>query len=119
MGVIVDLILIAILLAFMIIGYVRGLAGSLIKLASFAIAVVLAVMLYKPISNVIMEKTQIDEKIETTERAIERTSHTNLSYSIIPCRAANAKLPAAVRHGNDTVFLFLSEFFKLLVVNFF
>ena len=29
MGVIVDLILIAILLAFMIIGYVRGLAGSL------------------------------------------------------------------------------------------
>ena len=66
MGVIVDLILIAILLAFMIIGYVRGLAGSLIKLASFAIAVVLAVMLYKPISNVIMEKTQIDEKIETT-----------------------------------------------------
>ena len=66
MGVMVDLILIAILLAFMIIGYVRGLAGSLIKLASFAIAVVLAVMLYKPISNVIMEKTQIDEKIETT-----------------------------------------------------
>ncbi len=50
----------------MIIGYARGLAGSLIKLASFAIAVVLAVMLYKPISNVIMEKTQIDEKIETT-----------------------------------------------------
>ena len=66
MGVMVDLILIAILLAFMIIGYVRGLAGSLIKLASFAIAVVLALMLYKPISNVIMEKTQIDEKIETT-----------------------------------------------------
>ena len=40
MGVIVDLILIAILLAFMIIGYARGLAGSLIKLASFAIAMI-------------------------------------------------------------------------------
>ena len=31
----------------------------------------------------------------------------------------NAEFPAAVRYGNDTVFLFLSEFFKLLVVNFF
>ena len=64
MGVIVDLILIAILLAFMVIGYIRGLAGSLIKLASFAIAIVLAVTLYKPISNTLIEKTQIDEKIE-------------------------------------------------------
>lgn len=66
MGVIVDLILIAILLAFMVIGYIRGLAGSLIKLASFAIAIVLAVTLYKPISNTLIEKTQIDEKIEST-----------------------------------------------------
>lgn len=62
--------------------------------------------------------SRLIHKTETTGRAIKRTSHTNLSYSIIPCRAADAKLPAAVRHGNKTVFLFLSESFKLLVVNF-
>ena len=66
MGVIEELILIAILLDFMIIGNARGIAWILIKLGYFAISVLLAVMLYKPISNVIMEKTQIDEKIETT-----------------------------------------------------
>lgn len=54
--------------------------------------------------------SRLIHKTETTGGAIERTSHTNLSYSIIPCRAADTKLPAAVRHGNKTVFLFLSEF---------
>ena len=66
------------------------------------------------------KKSRLRQKTETTEGVIERTLRTNLSYSIIPCRAADTKLPAAVRYGNKTVFLFfLSEFFKLLVVNFF
>ena len=56
------------------------------------------------------KKSRLRQKTETTEGVIERTLRTNLSYSIIPCRAANTKLPAAVRYGNKTVFLFLSEF---------
>lgn len=63
--------------------------------------------------------SQLRHKTETTEEVIERTSHTNLSYPVIPRRATDTKLPAAVRHGNNTVFLFLSEFFKPLVINFF
>ena len=66
MGIIADLILIAIVVIFIMIGYKKGLTGSLIKLASFAIAVILAVILYKPLTNVVMENTQIDEKIEET-----------------------------------------------------
>ena len=62
--------------------------------------------------------SRLIHKTETTKGVIGRTLSTNLSYSIIPCRAADAKLPAAVHHGNDTVFLFLSESFKLLVINF-
>lgn len=62
--------------------------------------------------------SRLIHKTETTEGAIERTSHTNLSYSIIPCRPTNSEFLATVRHGNDTVFLFLSESFKLLVINF-
>lgn len=74
MGVITDLILIAIVMVFIIIGYVKGLTGSLIKLASFVIAVILALILYKPLSNVVMQKTQIDEKIE--EAIIQNFSKT-------------------------------------------
>ena len=74
MGVITDLILIAIVMVFIIIGYVKGLTGSLIKLASFVIAIILALILYKPLSNVVMQKTQIDEKIE--EAIIQNFSKT-------------------------------------------
>lgn len=74
MGVITDLILIAIVMVFVIIGYVKGLTGSLIKLASFIIAIVLALILYKPLTNVVIQKTQIDEKIE--EAIIQNFSKT-------------------------------------------
>lgn len=90
MGVIADLILIAIVMVFVIIGYVKGLTGSLIKLASFIVAVVLALILYKPLSNVVMQRTQIDEKIETaiiqnfskTENQNEENMPTTLVESI-------------------------------------
>ena len=64
MGLIVDLIIIGIILLFIGVGLKKGLAGSLIKLLSFAIALIVAVALYKPVSNAIMKNTQIDENIE-------------------------------------------------------
>lgn len=70
MGIIVDLIIIAIVLLFVFIGYKKGLTGSLIKLLSFVIAVALAFMLYKPVANAIIENTEIDDNIK---EAITRT----------------------------------------------
>lgn len=64
MGITVDLIIIGIILLFIGVGLKKGLAGSLIKLLSFAIALIVAVALYKPVSNAIMKNTQIDENIE-------------------------------------------------------
>ena len=40
--------------------------GSLIKLLSFVIAIVLAVILYKPVGNVVIENTTIDDNIRTS-----------------------------------------------------
>lgn len=65
MGIIVDLIIVAVLILFISIGYKRGLTGSLIKLVSFAIALVLSFMLYKPVANIVRENTKIDETIES------------------------------------------------------
>ena len=48
MGIIVDLIIIAVVLLFIFLGYKKGLTGSLIKLLSFIIAIVVAFVLYKP-----------------------------------------------------------------------
>ncbi|MGN1327141.1 MAG: CvpA family protein [Clostridia bacterium] len=87
MGIIVDIIIVAILLLFIIVGYRKGLTGSLIKLASFAIALVLAFILYKPLANMAIENTQIDEKIETaiiTTFGAEKTEETENTESQMP-----------------------------------
>lgn len=66
MGIIVDLIIIAIVLLFIFMGYKRGLTGSLLKLLSFILAIILAFILYKPVSKAIMKNTQLDENIRQT-----------------------------------------------------
>lgn len=66
MGIIVDLIIIAIVLLFVFLGYKKGLTGSLIKLLSFIIAIVLAFVFYKPLANIVIENTQIDDNIKAT-----------------------------------------------------
>lgn len=63
---VVDLIIIAIILLFTFLGYKRGFVKLAIKLCTFIIAVAVAFMLYKPIANVIIDNTGIDESIEKT-----------------------------------------------------
>lgn len=65
MGIIVDLIIVAIILLCILVGYKKGLTGSLIKLVSFVVALVLAFMLYKPVANLVVENTQIDDTIKS------------------------------------------------------
>lgn len=69
MGIIVDLIIMAVVLLFIFLGYKKGLTGSLIKLLSFIIAIVVAFVLYKPVANAVIENTVIDDNIRTTLRA--------------------------------------------------
>lgn len=79
MGMIVDLIIVAVILMFMFVGYKKGLTGSLIKLLSFAIAVVVALVLYKPLANTIINKTVIDDNIKT---AIVETLNKNSTEDV-------------------------------------
>ena len=65
MAFIVDLIIIAIILLFTFLGYKRGLIKVAIKLCTFIIAIIIAFALYKPISNLVIENTGIDESIES------------------------------------------------------
>lgn len=75
MSIIVDIVIIGIILLCLIIGYVRGLTGSLIKILSFVLSIVIAFILFVPISNFIINNTQIDEKIEQSirERLIDNS----------------------------------------------
>ena len=62
----VDLIIIAIILLFTFIGYKRGLIKIAFGLCTFIIALIVATVLYKPVSSFVINNTEIDEKIQET-----------------------------------------------------
>lgn len=68
MSVIVDLVIAGIIILFVIMGYVKGLTGSLIKILSFALSLIIAFILFVPVSNFIINETEIDNNIEKTIR---------------------------------------------------
>ncbi len=66
MSVIIDIIVILLIALFTFIGYKQGLVKAAIRLLSFFIAIVVALILYKPISNAIIDNTSIDDNIKNT-----------------------------------------------------
>ena len=68
MSIIVDIAILAIIVLCIIIGYVRGLTGSLIKILSFVLSIIIAFVLFIPVSNLIINNTEIDENLESSIR---------------------------------------------------
>lgn len=66
MFIIVDLVVLAILLLCIFKGYKRGLTGSLIKIFSFLIAIVVAFTLFKPVSSIVVDNTNYDEDLQSS-----------------------------------------------------
>ncbi len=64
MGIVVDVIIMICLLSSVLISYRRGLSGSVFRIISFVVAVLLTILLYKPVANVVMEKTHVDVSIK-------------------------------------------------------
>lgn len=64
MGIVVDLIIVAIIVLSTFLAYKKGLVKLAIGLFSFIIAIVVTVILYQPISNLVINVTNIDETIE-------------------------------------------------------
>lgn len=62
----IDLIVLGIIALSAFIGYKQGLIKSAIKILSFFIAIAVALVLYKPVANIVIEKTTIDDKISNT-----------------------------------------------------
>ncbi len=60
-GVLVDLVIISIIISNTFWGYRRGLVGVMFKILVFVVSLIIMFVLYKPMSNAIISKTQIDE----------------------------------------------------------
>ena len=66
MNYLIDLIVIALIALFTFIGYKKGLIKVAFGLVSFILAIVISVLLYRPISNFVINYTPLDDYIETT-----------------------------------------------------
>lgn len=64
MGIILDIILISLLALSIFLGYKKGLVKVAVKLCAFLIAVIVSLIFYKPVSNIIINNTDLNEKIE-------------------------------------------------------
>ena len=64
MSIIIDLVIIAIITLCVFLGYKKGLTQYIIKIFSFIISLVVAFVLFKPVSNFVIQNTKIDETIK-------------------------------------------------------
>lgn len=66
MAIIIDLIVISVLLLSTFLGYKKGLIEVAFKILSFIIAIIITLILYRPISNFIINNTEFAKTIENT-----------------------------------------------------
>lgn len=100
MAIAIDLIIIAIILLFTFLGYKRGLIKVAIRLCTFFIAIIVAFMFFKPITNLVIENTKIDESIQTTitDRILPEGSSQDEKVDL------GNKIPSIIlKNGEETV----------------
>ena len=104
MGIIIDIIMIAIIALSVFLGYRKGLISLVIQLCAFLIAIVITLIIYKPISNLIIDNTGLDESIQSAilEKANETVdgATNTIDAEIVENQAEEIKtgmLPEAAR----------------------
>lgn len=112
MSIAIDLVILAIVLLCIILGYKKGLTKCIIKILSFLIAIAVAFILFKPVSNLIINNTTIDDNI--------RNSIINLVQDDVEENgkvSENSNLPQSmIEHINESIEKSVNET-KMTVVN--
>ena len=67
-GILIDLIIVSILISSSYWGYRRGLVAVLFKVLLFIVSLLIVFLLYKPVSNSIIDNSQLDEWLSTAIR---------------------------------------------------
>lgn len=64
MGILVDIIIISFIILSTILAYKKGLIAQAIKLCAMLVAVVITLLVYRPVANFIIDTTNIDETLQ-------------------------------------------------------
>ena len=124
MSIIIDLIIVGILLLCVFLGFKRGLTGSILKILSFVIAIIIAALLFKPVSNFVIENTKIDDKIEESilgvvENQVEETGkveeNTNLPNAMV--EYINESVEKAAQDAKTTIVQNTAHDITIIIIN--
>ena len=113
MGILIDIIFIAIILLSAFLGYKKGLVNMASKLFAGILAIIITLILYQPVSNAIIKNTPLQTKIENiiiektqTENQEENSNVINeLSQNMIKEQAKNMSIN--VVHAITMIGIFL------------
>lgn len=65
MAIIIDIIILAILLLSIYMGYKKGLVNMIFKILTFFLAIIISFIIYIPVTNFIIKNTKVDDNIKT------------------------------------------------------
>lgn len=128
MGIIIDIVIILFIVASIFLGYKKGLISLAIHLLAFIIAVVVTFVLYRPIGNIIINTSTIDEKLQETiqvnvENFILEDESNQITNELVES-AKKGMLPDASRtlainiiYGITMIILFLITRICLVFIN--
>ena len=119
MSIVIDIILLGIIALFTFIGYKQGLIKSAIKILSFFIAIAVALILYKPVSSLIIKNTNIDEKISSTileNTKIQGNDSTENSSNAIIENVSNKIIDNANNTIEDIANMFTVKIIEVVVI---
>lgn len=118
MGIVIDIVLIAIVLLSAFLGYKKGLVKLGAKLFAGIIAIVVTIIIYKPVANIVINNTPIQSKIENTilkntPQLIEEDSE--LTNTIVES-VQNEVLPAQVKEMSKSIVYAITAIVLFIVV---
>lgn len=95
MSILVDIIILALIALSIFIGYKRGLIKCAINVLSFFIAIIVVILLTTPISNLIINTTEIDDNIKNS--LTDNIKIGNVSKEDLVLTEENSNVPEVVR----------------------
>lgn len=118
MGIIIDIVLIAIITLSAFLGYKKGLVKLGTRLFAGIIAIILTIILYRPIGGLIINNTSIDEKIENTimENTTSFINENAQGIDIVTNQIKNEILPDEVKNISQNVIYTATSILLFLVV---
>lgn len=101
MGIFIDIITILIMVLFIIIGYKKGLIKVAINFVAIIASLIIAILFYRPVANVIINNTQLDNKI--SDSIYEKIKDVDFNNITDDDKDKNQLLKLSERYINEAI----------------